>query len=59
VSQWGQFGCRLTEFFHRTHTSWSGRRWVIGKAEYLAKVENPRFVVTNLSRQLIEAAELY
>jgi hypothetical protein len=32
---------------------------VIGKAEYLAKVENPRFVVTNLSRQLIEAAELY
>jgi hypothetical protein len=47
------------EFFHRTHTSWSRRRRVIGKAEYLAKGENPRFVVTNLSGQFIEAAELY
>jgi hypothetical protein len=47
------------EFFHRTHTSWSGRRRVIGKAEYLAKGENPRFVVTNLPRGLMKAAELY
>jgi hypothetical protein len=46
-------------FFHRTHTSWSRCRRVIGKAEYLAKGENPRFVVTNLPQQLIEAAELY
>jgi hypothetical protein len=31
---------------------------VIGKAEYLAKGENPRFVVTNLPRDLIGAAVL-
>jgi hypothetical protein len=47
------------EFSHRTHISWSRSRRVIGKAEYLAKGENPRFVVTNLPRQLIQAAELY
>jgi len=47
------------EFSHRTHLSWSRSRRVIGKAEYLAKGENPRFVVTNLPRELIEAAELY
>jgi hypothetical protein len=47
------------EFFHRTHASWSRSRRVIGKAEYLAKGENPRFVVTNLPRQLMEAVELY
>jgi hypothetical protein len=47
------------EFLHRTLDSWSRSRRVIGKAEYLAKGENPRFVVTNLPRELIEAAELY
>ena len=47
------------EFSHRTLTSWSRSRRVIGKAEYLAKGQNPRFVVTNLPRELIEAAELY
>jgi hypothetical protein len=47
------------EFSHHTLESWSRSRRVIGKAEYLAKGENPRFVVTNLSRGLIDAAELY
>jgi hypothetical protein len=47
------------DFTYRTLNSWSRRRRVIGKAEYLAKGENPRFVVTNLPRDLIEAAELY
>jgi hypothetical protein len=32
---------------------------VIGKAEYLAKGENPRFIVTNLLRSEIEAGQLY
>jgi hypothetical protein len=47
------------DFPHRTLESWSRPRRVIGKAEYLAKGENPRFVVTNLPRELIEAVELY
>jgi hypothetical protein len=46
-------------FSYRTLGSWSRRRRVIGKAEYLAKGENPRFVVTNLPADLIGAAELY
>jgi hypothetical protein len=35
-------------FRYRTAKSWDRHRWVIGKAEYSAKGENPRFVVTNL-----------
>lgn len=49
----------FTEFSHRTLNSWSRSRWVISKAEYLAKGANPRFVVTNLSQELIGATELY
>jgi DDE family transposase len=37
------------DFTYRTHKSWSRERRVVGKAEYLAKGENPRFVVTSLS----------
>jgi len=48
-----------TEFSYRTLDSWSRSRRGIGKAEYLAKGENPRFVVTNLPRELIGAAQLY
>ena len=35
-------------FRYRTQKSWDRHRWVIGKAEYSAKGDNPRFVVTNL-----------
>jgi len=47
------------EFSYRTRESWSRSRRVIGKAEYLAKGENPRFVVTNLPQELIDALQLY
>ena len=47
------------DFTYRTLNSWSRRRRVVGKAEYLAKGANPRFVVTNLPRELIEAQSLY
>jgi hypothetical protein len=47
------------EFTYRTLDSWSRRRRVIGKAEYLGKGENPRFVATNLGREKIPAQELY
>lgn len=35
-------------FRYRTHKSWSGERWVVGKAEHLPRGENPRFIVTTL-----------
>jgi len=47
------------DFTYRTLDSWSGSRRVIGKAEYLAKGENPRFIVTNLLSSEIAAGQLY
>ncbi len=47
------------DFRYRTTTSWSCERRVIGKAEQLAKGENPRFVVTSLSATTHEARALY
>jgi hypothetical protein len=44
--------CReFVEFRYRTLESWSRLRRMVGKAEVLAKGENPRFVVTNLPRR--------
>ena len=41
--------CRIfKEFHYQTLDSWSRSRRVIGKAEYLEKGPNPRFVVTSL-----------
>jgi hypothetical protein len=45
------------QFRYRTRNSWSRKRRVVGKAEYLAKGRNPRFVVTSLTG--IEARSLY
>jgi hypothetical protein len=47
------------DFTYQTLDSWSRSRRVIGKAEYVAKGENPRFIVTNLLRSEIEAGQLY
>jgi len=47
------------DFCYQTKKSWSRERRVIGKAEYLAKGENPRFVVTNLSMDEFDAATVY
>jgi hypothetical protein len=47
------------DFRYRTRNSWSKKRRVIGKAEYLAKGENPRFVVTSLPAQQFPAAAVY
>lgn len=49
----------FTEFEYRTRDSWSCERRVVAKAEHLGKGANPRFVVTNLGRDEIAAAELY
>jgi len=45
------------DFLYQTLKSWSKSRRVIGKAEYLGKGPNPRFVVTSIDRK--EADELY
>jgi len=50
---------RFLDFRYRTRESWKRGRRVVGKAEYLAKGENPRFVVTSLSIGEMEARGLY
>ena len=50
---------RFVEFTYRTRTSWSRERRVVGKAEYLPKGPNPRFVVTSLPRSQVRAKRLY
>jgi hypothetical protein len=47
------------DFSYRTHKSWSRKRRVVGKAEYLDKGENPRFVVTSLREKAWPAHKLY
>ncbi|MGD2059081.1 MAG: IS1380 family transposase [Anaerolineales bacterium] len=47
------------DFRYQTRKSWSRERRVIGKAEHLAKGENPRFVVTSLSTTNLDARALY
>jgi len=47
------------DFTYQTHKSWSRSRRVVGKAEYLAKGENPRFVVSSLSAEAYPAQTLY
>ena len=50
---------RFRDFTYRTRKSWSRRRRVVGKAEYLSKGANPRFVVTSLSPRKASARRLY
>ena len=52
---------RFRDFRHRTLTSWSRSRRVVGKAEVLPGLRgaNPRFVVTSLSVREIGARALY
>ena len=50
---------RFRDFHYRTRKSWTRRRRVVGKAEYLSKGPNPRFVVTNLSPRKAAAKRLY
>lgn len=47
------------DFRYQTRDSWSCERRVVGKAEYLTKGENPRFVVTSLGLDAYDAKTLY
>ncbi len=55
----GKASRRFVQFSYRTRSSWSRSRRVVAKAEHLDKGENPRFVVTSLSRDELEPRELY
>jgi hypothetical protein len=50
---------RFTDLDWRTLDSWSQARRVVAKAEHLAKGSNPRFVVTSLPVDQIDARSLY
>jgi hypothetical protein len=47
------------DFTYQTRKSWSCPRRVVGKAEHLAKGSNPRFVVTSLTAERLDARTLY
>ncbi len=47
------------DFEYQTLKSWSRFRRVVGKAEYMKKGENPRFVVTSLSVEQFDGQTLY
>jgi len=49
----------FADFVYQTRDSWSHARRIVGKAEYLPKGANPRFVVTSLSVAAREARALY
>ena len=50
---------RYRDLRYRTRKSWPRTRRVVGKAEYLSKGANPRFVVTSLGRRRARARRLY
>jgi len=47
------------DFRYQTLKSWSRERRVIGKAEWMDKGANPRFVVTSLSPESMDARAIY
>jgi len=55
----GQAARLFKDFQYRTRKSWGCRRRVIGKAEHLNKGPNPRFVVTSLPADEVDAGTLY
>ncbi len=55
----GEPARRFKDFMYQTKKSWSRERRVIGKAEYLPKGANPRFVVTSLSDEEYDGRSVY
>ena len=55
----GEAARHFAELRYRTLKTWSRARRVVGKAEHLAKGENPRFVVTSLPAREFEKRYLY
>jgi Transposase DDE domain group 1 len=57
--QTGRAARLFQEFVYQTRESWSRARRVVAKAEHLEKGENPRFVVTSVSREAWPMQALY
>ena len=57
--QTGKSARRYRSFLYRTRNTWSRTRRVVGKAEYMQKGANPRFVVTSLPGSEYEKRYLY
>lgn len=55
----GEAARTFVKFSYRTRDSWSRRRRVVAKAEWLEKGANPRFVVTTLGPREWHAEALY
>lgn len=55
----GEAARYFKDFEYRTRESWSRKRRVIGKAEYLVKGSNPRFIVTSLPKRQMGAQYIY
>jgi hypothetical protein len=55
----GQAARVFGDFQYQTLDSWSRERRVVGKAEHLEKGANPRFIVSNMSREEYPAQTLY
>lgn len=47
------------DFRYQTRDSWTRERRVAGKAEFMEKGANPRFVVASLAPERIDARSLY
>ena len=47
------------DFHYQTLHSWTRERRLVAKAEYLAKGSNPRFVVTSINKEQMDARTLY
>jgi hypothetical protein len=55
----GQASRVFKDFTYQTRKSWSRERRVVGKAEHLSKGSNPRFIVTSLPVEEVDARTLY
>ena len=55
----GHAARRYKDFRYQTRKSWTRERRVIGKAEHLSKGANPRFVVTSIPSETLDAESLY
>lgn len=55
----GKAARRFRNLNYRTLSTWSKKRRVVGKAEYLPDGANPRFVVTTIPKSEVGARELY
>ncbi len=47
------------DFRYETRESWTRERRVVGKAEHLDKGANPRFIVTSIAKERMDARPLY